>query len=132
MDAHPAAMNPITATKAVSPRNLIEFFIQSSLTLYEPSYESPFSLLFSHSSFLCYTSPMAVTQTVDIPADRRITLEVPREVPPGRTILTFTPVADQRSDNMESIAAFESEDEMIDFINDVGKQVYAEGNLGHV
>jgi hypothetical protein len=34
---------------------------------------------------------MAVTQTVDIPADRRITLEVPREVPPGRTILTFTP-----------------------------------------
>jgi hypothetical protein len=34
---------------------------------------------------------MTVTQTVDIPADRRITLEVPREVPPGRTILAFTP-----------------------------------------
>jgi len=26
----------------------------------------------------------------------------------------------------ERIAAFESEDEMIDFINDVGKQVYAD------
>jgi hypothetical protein len=35
---------------------------------------------------------MTVTQTVDIPADRRITLEVPREVPTGRTILAFTPV----------------------------------------
>jgi antitoxin (DNA-binding transcriptional repressor) of toxin-antitoxin stability system len=35
---------------------------------------------------------MTITQTVDIPADRRITLEVPREVPVGRTILAFTPV----------------------------------------
>jgi hypothetical protein len=35
---------------------------------------------------------MTVTQTVDIPADRRIMLEVPREVPPGKTILAFTPV----------------------------------------
>jgi len=32
---------------------------------------------------------MTITQTVDIPADRRIT--VPREVPTGRVILTFTP-----------------------------------------
>ena len=32
--------------------------------------------------------------------------------------------ADARSG--ERIAAFESEDEMIDFINDVGKQVYAD------
>jgi hypothetical protein len=36
---------------------------------------------------------MTVTQTVEIPADRRIMLEVPSEIPPGRTILTFTPVA---------------------------------------
>ena len=35
---------------------------------------------------------MAITQTVDIPADRRLTIEVPREVPSGRTILTYTPV----------------------------------------
>jgi len=28
---------------------------------------------------------MTITQTIDIPADRRITLEVPREVPTGRT-----------------------------------------------
>ena len=35
---------------------------------------------------------MTITQTVDIPADRRITIDVPQEVPEGRTILTFTPV----------------------------------------
>jgi hypothetical protein len=35
---------------------------------------------------------MTITQTVDIPADHRIILEVPREVPPGKTILAFTPV----------------------------------------
>ena len=34
---------------------------------------------------------MAITQTVEVPADRRITLEVPREVPMGQVILTFTP-----------------------------------------
>jgi hypothetical protein len=36
---------------------------------------------------------MTITQTVDIPANRRIT--VPAEVPVGRTILTFTPAAAQ-------------------------------------
>jgi hypothetical protein len=34
---------------------------------------------------------MTITQTVDIPADRRIILEVPREVPPGKTVLAFFP-----------------------------------------
>ncbi|MDR0448733.1 MAG: hypothetical protein LBH07_08705 [Treponema sp.] len=34
---------------------------------------------------------MTITQTVDIPASRRITIDVPSEVPEGRTILTFTP-----------------------------------------
>jgi hypothetical protein len=60
---------------------------------------------------------MSITQTVEIPANHRLTIEVPREVPEGRAILTFTPAT-------ERIAAFESEDEMIDFINDVGRQVY--------
>jgi len=32
---------------------------------------------------------MTITKTIDIPADRRIT--VPREVPTGPVILTFTP-----------------------------------------
>ncbi|MCL2722743.1 MAG: hypothetical protein FWD47_15545 [Treponema sp.] len=34
---------------------------------------------------------MTVTQTVEIPADRRITVEVPREIRTGTVILTFTP-----------------------------------------
>jgi hypothetical protein len=62
-----------------NPRKLNLTFIQSPLF---------FSL------FSCYIYPMTITQTVDIPADRRITLEVPREVPPGKTILAFTPVSD--------------------------------------
>jgi hypothetical protein len=37
---------------------------------------------------------MTIEQTVDIPADRRLTLDVPREVPAGRVILSFTPAGD--------------------------------------
>jgi hypothetical protein len=36
---------------------------------------------------------MIFEQMVDIPADRRLTLDVPCEVPAGRAILTFTPAA---------------------------------------
>jgi hypothetical protein len=32
---------------------------------------------------------MTITQTVEIPADRRLTIEVPREVPTGKTVLIF-------------------------------------------
>jgi len=35
---------------------------------------------------------MIVEQIVEIPANRRITLEVPKTVPVGKTILSFTPV----------------------------------------
>jgi len=34
---------------------------------------------------------MTVTQTVDIPADHRLIIDVPREVPAGRAVLSFTP-----------------------------------------
>jgi len=34
---------------------------------------------------------MSITQIVDIPDTRRITIDVPSEVPSGRVILTFTP-----------------------------------------
>ena len=36
---------------------------------------------------------MIISQTVDIPENRRITLDVSREVPTGSVILTFTPKA---------------------------------------
>lgn len=35
---------------------------------------------------------MMVQQTVEIPASRRIVIEVPPDVPVGKAILTFTPV----------------------------------------
>jgi hypothetical protein len=37
---------------------------------------------------------MTITQTVDIPASRRLTIDVPPEVPAGKTILIFKPVAE--------------------------------------
>ena len=40
---------------------------------------------------------MVITQTVEIPTNRRITLEVPREVPAGKVILTFTPVTEKNT-----------------------------------
>ena len=47
-------------------------------------------------AFSCYLYLMSVSQTVDIPAYepsglRRLVIDVPRDVPAGRTILTFTP-----------------------------------------
>jgi len=40
----------------------------------------------------CYIYPMTITQTVEILANSRsITLEVPREIPAGPVVLTFTP-----------------------------------------
>jgi hypothetical protein len=40
---------------------------------------------------------MTIEQTVDIPANRLITLEVPKTVPVGKTILSFTPVSVSQS-----------------------------------
>jgi len=34
---------------------------------------------------------MSITQTVEIPANHRLTIDVPLEVPAGPVILTFTP-----------------------------------------
>ena len=45
----------------------------------------------------CYLYPMTITQTVDIPESRLLTIEVPREVPTGPVILTFTPATLQEA-----------------------------------
>ena len=34
---------------------------------------------------------MSITQTVDVPDNHRLTIDVPREIPVGPVILTFTP-----------------------------------------
>lgn len=38
-------------------------------------------------------------QTVEIPASRRLTIDVPREVPEGKVILTFTPASEGVASN---------------------------------
>jgi hypothetical protein len=36
---------------------------------------------------------MTIEQTVEIPADHKLTIEVPREIPAGRDIIAFTPAS---------------------------------------
>jgi hypothetical protein len=38
---------------------------------------------------------MTITQTVEIPVDRQISLEVPREIQTGQVILTFSPKTEE-------------------------------------
>ena len=47
---------------------------------------------------------MTITQTVEIPANRRLIIDVPPEIPAGKVILTFKPAlepSDQRSAEAE-------------------------------
>jgi hypothetical protein len=39
---------------------------------------------------------MTIEQTVEIPANHRLVIDVPAEVPVGRAVITFTPAADQK------------------------------------
>jgi hypothetical protein len=36
---------------------------------------------------------MTIEQTVEVPANRRLIIDVPCEIPAGRTFLTFTPAS---------------------------------------
>jgi hypothetical protein len=44
---------------------------------------------------------MTIEQTVEIPADHRLVIDVPREVPAGTAILTFTPANRQSASETE-------------------------------
>ena len=37
---------------------------------------------------------MTIEQTIEVPASRRLTIDVPREVPVGRTIIAFIPMTE--------------------------------------
>ena len=50
--------------------------------------------------FSCYINLMTITQTVEILADRRVVLEVPREVPTGSVILSFTAPASAETESI--------------------------------
>jgi len=58
---------------------------------------------------------MTNTQTIEIPASRRITLEVPREIPVGKVVLTFSPV--EESATVKFVDA--STDEVLAAGNDI-------------
>jgi hypothetical protein len=47
---------------------------------------------------------MSITQTVEVPASHRLVIDVPREVPEGPVILTFTPKAPEQPDTSEKKA----------------------------
>ena len=42
---------------------------------------------------------MTMTQTVNIPADHRLVIDVPREVPEGRAVLAFTLTPDRGAEH---------------------------------
>ena len=50
------------------------------------------------SLFLCYIQSMSITQTVDVPANRRLVIDVPCEIPAGPVILTFTPCGENKGE----------------------------------
>ena len=73
---------------------------------------------------------MTITQTVDIPASHRLTIDVPREVPAGPVVLTFTPPAKRKLTDAEETEYFkrnaerlnkEAEDNL-EFLCDVIKE----------
>jgi hypothetical protein len=59
---------------------------------------------------------MVIEQTVDIPASRRLVLDVPQEVPAGRVILTFTP-----ADGGEAAARVKAAGEWVNPLRGRGK-----------
>ena len=70
---------------------------------------APLSLAFS--PFSCYIPYMTITQTVEIPASRRIFLELPLDLPVGRAKVTIMPEAarpaasiDEPSVNLRGLA----------------------------
>jgi hypothetical protein len=46
---------------------------------------------------------MTIERTVEIPADRRLIIDVPWEVPVGKTIIAFTPVSEMSASAASSL-----------------------------
>jgi hypothetical protein len=52
-----------------------------------------YSFFLDNRRFSCYIFLMSVTQTVEVPASHRLTIDVPPEIPAGKTILAFFPAS---------------------------------------
>ena len=57
-------------------------------------------------AFSCYACPMSITQTVDIPDNHKLTIDVPSEVPTGPAVLTFTPAPKRKLTAEEEVEYF--------------------------
>ena len=44
---------------------------------------------------------MTITQTIEIPADRRLVIEVPQEIPVGPAVVTFAPVKQENPEALQ-------------------------------
>jgi hypothetical protein len=60
-------------------------------------------IILSFFAKVSYIITMTVEQIIDIPVDRRITLEIPQTIPIGKTILSFTPIHNSPSVNIEEV-----------------------------
>jgi hypothetical protein len=69
---------------------------------------------------------MSITQTVEIPDSHRLTIDVPREIPTGLTVLTFTPAAIRKMTEPEKIKYNNSNAE---WLNNEAEDVLAYQNL---
>jgi len=67
----------------------------NSRCLYAGCQAAVSSLFLALFSYLYYIFLMSITQTVEIPANRRLTIDVPHEVPAGPTVIVFMPVNEQ-------------------------------------
>jgi hypothetical protein len=75
---------------------------------------------------------MTITQTVEVPNNRQIIIDVPKEIPTGRVILTFTPMAEpvtkvQQSNTLEMYDSSPITD-MIEFVDASSDDVNAAGD----
>jgi len=61
-----------------------------------------------------YIYPMSITQTVEIPVNHKLTIDVPPEVPTGPVILTFTPQATAKSGERGGFGCAKGEFSMAD------------------
>jgi hypothetical protein len=59
-----------------------------------------YDYLIVFTSLLCYIFLMSITQIVEVPASHRLTIDVPREVPDGPVVLTFTPKTSATDDGL--------------------------------
>jgi hypothetical protein len=64
---------------------------------------------------------MSITQTVDVPDNHRLTIDVPREIPAGPVILTFTPSSKNKGEFEDLLSVSNS---TLDFWNNEDDEVW--------